>query len=55
MLRDVEGLGERSAAALLGVRTGTVTSRPHRARDTFRKAWTSGGGAQQVRAPRGQP
>lgn len=41
MLRDVEGLDERSAAALLGVRTGTVKSRLHRARDTFRKAWTS--------------
>ncbi|MFG3268679.1 RNA polymerase sigma factor [Streptomyces bobili] len=41
MLRDVEGLDERAAAALLGVRTGTVKSRLHRARDTFRKAWTS--------------
>ena len=41
MLRDVEGLDERTAAALLGVRTGTVKSRLHRARDTFRKAWTS--------------
>ncbi|MFD5700256.1 RNA polymerase sigma factor [Streptomyces lasiicapitis] len=41
MLRDVEGLDERTAAALLGVRAGTVKSRLHRARDTFRKAWTS--------------
>ncbi|MER6449464.1 RNA polymerase subunit sigma-24 [Streptomyces venezuelae] len=41
MLRDVEGLDERTAATLLGVRTGTVKSRLHRARDTFRKAWTS--------------
>ncbi|MET8447997.1 RNA polymerase sigma factor [Streptomyces sp. NPDC005209] len=41
MLRDLEGLDERTAAALLGVRTGTVKSRLHRARDTFRKAWTS--------------
>ncbi len=41
VLRDVEGLDERTAAALLGVRTGTVKSRLHRARDTFRKAWTS--------------
>ncbi|WP_329416443.1 sigma-70 family RNA polymerase sigma factor [Streptomyces sp. NBC_00704] len=41
MLRDVEGLDERTAASLLGVRTGTVKSRLHRARDTFRKAWTS--------------
>lgn len=41
MLRDVEGLDERTAAGLLGVRTGTVKSRLHRARDTFRKAWTS--------------
>jgi RNA polymerase sigma factor (sigma-70 family) len=41
VLRDVEGLDERTAAALLGVRTGTVKSRLHRARETFRKAWTS--------------
>ncbi|WP_328876186.1 RNA polymerase sigma factor [Streptomyces sp. NBC_00287] len=41
VLRDVEGLDERTAAALLGVRTGTVKSRLHRARNTFRKAWTS--------------
>ncbi|WP_438948547.1 RNA polymerase sigma factor [Streptomyces atratus] len=41
VLRDVEGLDEQSAAALLGLRVGTVKSRLHRARDSFRKAWTS--------------
>ncbi|MFI9779007.1 RNA polymerase sigma factor [Streptomyces sp. NPDC051956] len=41
VLRDVEGLDERAAAELLGVRVGTVKSRLSRARDTFRKAWTS--------------
>ncbi|MET9688512.1 RNA polymerase sigma factor [Streptomyces sp. NPDC006514] len=41
MLRDVEGLDERTAAALLGLRPGTLKSRLHRARNTFRKAWTS--------------
>jgi RNA polymerase sigma factor (sigma-70 family) len=40
-LRDVEGLDERVAAELLGIPTGTVKSRLHRARDSFRKAWTS--------------
>ncbi|PBC63635.1 RNA polymerase subunit sigma-24 [Streptomyces sp. Tue6028] len=41
VLRDVEGLDERAAADLLGIRVGTVKSRLHRARDTFRKAWSS--------------
>ena len=41
ILRDLEGLDERAAAALLGVSTGTAESRLHRARETFRKAWTS--------------
>jgi RNA polymerase sigma factor (sigma-70 family) len=41
ILRDLEGLDERAAAALLGVPTGTAKSRLHRARETFRKAWTS--------------
>lgn len=41
VLRDVEGLDEQSAAALLGLRVGTVKSRLSRARDSFRKAWTS--------------
>ena len=41
VLRDVEGLDEKAAADLLGVPEGTVKSRLHRARDSFRKAWTS--------------
>jgi RNA polymerase sigma-70 factor (ECF subfamily) len=41
VLRDLEGLDERAAAALLGVPTGTVKSRLHRARDSFRKVWNS--------------
>ncbi|MEU1598908.1 sigma-70 family RNA polymerase sigma factor [Streptomyces sp. NPDC005708] len=40
VLRDVEGLDEQSAARLLGLRVGTVKSRLHRARDSFRKAWS---------------
>jgi RNA polymerase sigma-70 factor (ECF subfamily) len=40
-LRDVEGLDEQTAAEVLGIPTGTVKSRLHRARDSFRKAWTS--------------
>jgi RNA polymerase sigma factor (sigma-70 family) len=39
VLRDLEGLDERAAAQLLGVAHGTVKSRLHRARDSFRKAW----------------
>lgn len=39
MLRDVEGLDEHEAAALLAVPEGTVKSRLHRARRGFRKAW----------------
>ncbi|MFP3991082.1 RNA polymerase sigma factor [Streptomyces sp. E11-3] len=41
VLRDVEGLDEESAAALLDVPTGTVKSRLHRARVSFRRAWSS--------------
>jgi len=40
VLRDLEGLDEREAAALLAVPEGTVKSRLHRARSNFRKAWT---------------
>ncbi|WP_324290413.1 sigma factor-like helix-turn-helix DNA-binding protein [Streptomyces sp. H27-H1] len=41
VLRDVEGLDEESTATLLGVPPGTAKSRLHRARSSFRKAWTS--------------
>lgn len=39
MLRDLEGLDERAAAAQLNVPVGTVKSRLARARDRFRKEW----------------
>ena len=39
VLRELEGLDERSAAGLLGVAPGTVKSRLHRARSAFRRAW----------------
>jgi RNA polymerase sigma-70 factor (ECF subfamily) len=35
----MEGLDERSAAKVLGIAPGTVKSRLHRARSSFRKAW----------------
>ena len=41
MLRDVEGLDEREAAAILAMPEGTVKSRLHRARRSFREAWIS--------------
>jgi RNA polymerase sigma-70 factor (ECF subfamily) len=41
VLRDLEGLDERDAAALLEVPAGTAKSRLHRARESFRKAWAS--------------
>jgi RNA polymerase sigma-70 factor (ECF subfamily) len=39
VLRDVEGLDEREAARVLDLAEGTVKSRLHRARKSFRKAW----------------
>lgn len=39
VLRDLEGLDEREAATLLSVPEGTVKSRLHRARSSFRKVW----------------
>lgn len=39
MLRDLEGLDERSAGALLDLPAGTVKSRLFRARANFRKEW----------------
>lgn len=40
VLREIEGLDERSASEVLNVPCGTVKSRLHRARNSFRKAWT---------------
>jgi RNA polymerase sigma-70 factor (ECF subfamily) len=39
VLRDLEGLDERTVGALLAVPAGTVKSRLSRARTSFRKAW----------------
>lgn len=39
VLRELEGLDERTVSAMLEVSTGTVKSRLHRARRSFRKAW----------------
>ena len=39
VLRDLEGLDERTVSDLLSVEVGTVKSRLHRARSNFRKAW----------------
>lgn len=44
MLRDLEGLDEKSAAEHLGVPVGTVRSRLSRARGSFRRAWRTEGG-----------
>ncbi|MEU8616534.1 sigma-70 family RNA polymerase sigma factor [Streptomyces sp. NPDC048623] len=41
VLRDVEGLDEEAAAAVLGIPAGTAKSRLHRARQSFRKAWSA--------------
>ena len=41
MLRDLEGLSEQEAAALLEVEQGTVKSRLSRARSAFRRRWSS--------------
>jgi RNA polymerase sigma factor (sigma-70 family) len=41
MLRDLEGLSEQEAAALLAVEQGTVKSRLSRARSAFRRRWSS--------------
>lgn len=40
VLRDLEGLDERTMAELLHIPEGTVKSRLSRARSSFRKAWT---------------
>lgn len=40
VLRDLEGLSEAEAAAVLEVARGTIKSRLHRARDAFRKRWS---------------
>ncbi len=39
VLRDLEGLDEATVSELLAVSTGTVKSRLHRARHSFKKAW----------------
>lgn len=39
VLRDLEGMDETAAAALLAIPAGTVKSRLHRARRSFRQEW----------------
>ncbi|MGT2532606.1 RNA polymerase sigma factor [Streptomyces nojiriensis] len=39
VLRELRGLGEQATSELLGVSPGTVKSRLHRARNSFRAAW----------------
>ncbi|HTJ37270.1 MAG TPA: sigma-70 family RNA polymerase sigma factor [Dactylosporangium sp.] len=41
VLRDIEGLDERTVASYLDAPLGTVKSRLARARASFRKAWSS--------------
>ena len=41
LLRDLHGYSEEDAAALLDLPVGTIKSRLHRARESFRKAWES--------------
>ncbi|WP_342673791.1 RNA polymerase sigma factor [Actinospica robiniae] len=41
VLREIEGVDEKSAAELLSISTGTAKSRLSRAKNSFRKAWTS--------------
>jgi RNA polymerase sigma-70 factor (ECF subfamily) len=41
VLRDLEGVSEAEAAALLDVAPGTAKSRLHRARTAFRRRWES--------------
>lgn len=39
VLRELEGLDEQSASDILNISCGTMKSRLHRARHSFRKAW----------------
>ncbi|MQY34346.1 ECF RNA polymerase sigma-E factor [Streptomyces sp. RB17] len=39
VLRELEGLDERTASDMLDIACGTLKSRLHRARHSFRKAW----------------
>jgi RNA polymerase sigma factor (sigma-70 family) len=41
VLRDLEGLSEQEAAALLDTPIGTIKSRLHRARGAFRERWSA--------------
>ena len=41
VLRDLEGMSEEEASAILHAPVGTVKSRLHRARRGFRERWTA--------------